>query len=43
MSQKAVKYTGEEISVAGRLKLISSSDEGLFFRLDGAEVTETIG
>ena len=43
MAQKAVKYTGEEISVAGRLKLVSSSADGLFFRLESADVTETRG
>lgn len=37
-SRAPVRYTGEEVTASGRLTLVSSSAEGLFFRLDGAEV-----
>jgi hypothetical protein len=37
-SQELVKYTGEEISVSGRLVLVSSSADGLFYRLERAQV-----
>ena len=37
-NQDLVKYTGEEITVMGHLTLVSSSAEGLFFRLDRAQV-----
>jgi hypothetical protein len=40
MAVKSVNYTGEEITVSGRLKLVSSSADGLFFRLENAEVAE---
>lgn len=36
-----VSYTGDEVAVTGRLKLVSSSAEGLFYRLDGSEVSRT--
>ena len=38
MSLAPVKYTGEEISVTGTLELISSSADGLFFKLRDARV-----
>jgi hypothetical protein len=38
-SRSLVKYTGEEISVKGILRLVSSSADGLFFRLDDTVVT----
>ncbi|MDB5429603.1 MAG: hypothetical protein JWP35_719 [Caulobacter sp.] len=38
-SRGLVKYTGEEIAVKGTLRLISSSADGLFFRLDDTVVT----
>ena len=34
-----VAYTGEEVTLSGTLKLVSTSAEGLFFQLQGAEVT----
>jgi hypothetical protein len=37
-SQKPVRYTGEEIVMTGRLKLVSASSEGLFFQLQDADV-----
>jgi hypothetical protein len=40
MAVKSVDYTGEEITVSGRLKLVNSSADGLFFRLENAEVAE---
>lgn len=36
-SKTKFKYTGEEIIVTGTLKLVSSSENGLFFRLDSAD------
>lgn len=38
MSTAKVRYTGEEVSVKGVLKLVGSSQNGLFFRLDAADV-----
>ena len=38
MSNAKVRYTGEEVSVTGRLTLVGSSANGLFFRLDAADV-----
>jgi hypothetical protein len=38
-SPSLVKYTGEEVSVTGRLTLVASSSMGLFYRLDDARVT----
>ena len=37
-SQKPVRYTGEEIVMTGRLKLVSASAEGLFYQLQDAEI-----
>ncbi|MDB5484084.1 MAG: hypothetical protein JWO83_5137 [Caulobacteraceae bacterium] len=37
-SRQPVRYTGEEIAVTGRLKLVPSSDQGLFFQLADADV-----
>jgi hypothetical protein len=37
-SQELVKYTGEQVTVTGQLTLVSSSAEGLFYRLDRAVV-----
>jgi hypothetical protein len=37
-SQKPVRYTGEEIVMTGRLKLVGASSEGLFFQLKDADV-----
>lgn len=39
-SSQMVEYTGEEIKVTGRLTLVPSSSQGLFYRLDNAQVTE---
>ena len=36
MAQAPVAYTGEEVRMSGRLRLVPSSGDGLFFRLDGA-------
>ena len=36
MADAPVAYTGEEVKITGRLKLIASSDDGLFFRLENA-------
>ncbi|HZZ32797.1 MAG TPA: hypothetical protein VFE10_12490 [Phenylobacterium sp.] len=33
-----VRYTGEELAMEGDLKLVAASDQGLFFRLQNAEV-----
>ncbi len=38
LSNAKVRYTGEEISVTGRLKLVGSSATGLFFQLEAADV-----
>ena len=38
-SKVPVRYTGEEIVVTGRLKLVASSDQGLFFQLTDADAT----
>ncbi len=38
-SRGLVKYTGEEVTVKGRLKLVSSSAQGLFYQLESADVT----
>lgn len=38
-SPDLVEYTGEEIKVTGRLTLVESSAQGLFYRLDNAKVT----
>jgi hypothetical protein len=38
-SRGLVKYTGEEVTVHGKLKLVSSSSEGLFYQLESADVT----
>jgi hypothetical protein len=43
LSQTPIKYTGEEIALVGHFKLISSSAEGLFYRLDDAEITDRRG
>ncbi len=40
MANTKVRYTGEEVSVNGRLKLVGSSVNGLFFRLEAADVKE---
>jgi len=32
------RYTDEEVVVTGRMALVTSSDEGLFYRLDGAQM-----
>lgn len=37
-SRQPVRYTGEEIVVTGRLKLVPSSDQGLFFQLTDTDV-----
>jgi hypothetical protein len=39
-SSQMVEYTGDELKVTGRLTLIPSSSQGLFYRLDNAQVTE---
>ena len=36
MAQAPVAYTGEEVRMSGRLRLVASSGDGLFFRLDEA-------
>lgn len=36
LASAPVRYTMAPITVSGRLRLISHSDQGLFFRLDGA-------
>ena len=36
MADTPVAYTGEEVKITGRLKLIASSGDGLFFRLENA-------
>ena len=36
MAQEPVAYTGEEVRMSGRLRLVPSSGDGLFFRLEGA-------
>ena len=36
-----IRYTGEELAMEGDLKLIAASDQGLFFRLQNAEVVPT--
>ena len=36
-ARRPVAYTGEEVTVTGRLQLVSSSADGLFYRLDDAE------
>ena len=36
-----VRYTGEEVSMEGDLKLVAASDQGLFFRLENAVVVPT--
>jgi hypothetical protein len=38
-SKTKFKYTGEEIMVTGVLKLVPSSADGLFFRLDSTDVS----
>ncbi len=38
-SNAKFKYTGEEISVKGTLKLVPSSADGLFFRLESTDVS----
>jgi hypothetical protein len=38
-SPAPVGYTGQELSVTGRLTLVASSSRGLFYRLDQARVT----
>jgi hypothetical protein len=38
-SPALVQYTGQEVKVTGRLTLVASSAQGLFYRLDGAHVT----
>ena len=40
-SVRPVNYTGAEMAATGRLKLVASSADGLFFRLDGASVVAT--
>ncbi len=37
-AKAAVRYTGEELAMEGDLKLVAASDQGLFFRLQNAEV-----
>ena len=37
-SRQPVRYTGEEIVVTGKLKLVPSSDQGLFFQLTDTDV-----
>jgi hypothetical protein len=36
-----IRYTGEELAMEGDLKLVAASDQGLFFRLQNAEVVPT--
>lgn len=38
MADAPVRYTGDEVRMTGRLKLVPSSGDGLFFRLQGASV-----
>ena len=38
---RPVQYTGQEMAATGRLKLVASSADGLFFRLDQASVAAT--
>ena len=40
-SQAPVNYTGQEMAATGRFKLVASSADGLFFRLDQASVVPT--
>ncbi len=40
-SQSPVNYTGQEMAATGRFKLVASSADGLFFRLDQASVVPT--
>jgi len=37
-SQDIVKYTGEQVTATGHIAMVSSSAEGLFYRLDRAHV-----
>jgi hypothetical protein len=37
-ARKPVTYTQAEVTFTGRLKLVSSSAEGMFYRLDEAEI-----
>ena len=41
-SDAPVSYTGQEVTATGRLKLVSSSADGLFFQLEHASVTPSI-
>ena len=40
-AEQPVNYTGQEMAATGRLKLVASSADGLFFRLDQASVVPT--
>ena len=40
-AEQPVNYTGEEMAATGRLKLVASSADGLFFRLEQASVVAT--
>ncbi len=40
-SAAPVNYTGQEMAATGRFKLVASSADGLFFRLDQASVVPT--
>ena len=40
-AQAPVAYTGQEMAATGRLELVASSAEGLFYRLNTATVTPT--
>jgi hypothetical protein len=40
-AKSPVRYTGEELAMEGDLKLVAASDQGLFFRLQNAEVVST--
>jgi hypothetical protein len=37
-ARKPFQYMGDEIAVTGRLQLVSASSEGLFYRIDSADV-----
>ena len=40
-AQAPVTYTGQEMAAVGRFRLVASSADGLFYRLDLASVTPT--
>ncbi len=40
-AEQPVNYTGQEMAATGRLKLVASSADGLFFRLEQASVVTT--